>query len=615
MPLFIGPDAGQRRGSLFDTLSIDATNPFNPFGVTLSSGKPRRGTPANYSFIARRLVEAGQRDLQPERRHDVGDGDARRLVPGRRAINGIGTSTPSSASTMRIRASPATSTRRASRRRWARWRMCTGACVPFNLFGGAGSITPGHARLHRLHRARQAAASSSTTITANLSGDLFDLPAGPVGFAIGYEHRVQMRSFDPDPIIAAGLGADIPAQPGQRRFQRRRNLWRSARAAAQGSAVLQLARGQRRGPPLRTIRSAAAARPIPGTALWKPVARPAVARHPMPTGLPRAEHRRIVRRPLALRPADRRSLHQRRRVAVPDQRRRSAPTASPMASPPMAAMPRIQGASCRVITQGNRKLRAGKVAQTCCSARVYSPSLGRSGGFASNFSLETNYYDIRVDERDRRGRRQPDAATTARCNGDAGELRADPAHGQRLQSTRSTARCRTSTASAPSGIDATFNYRTPATPVGTFGLSVNATCLTEISSCRASNGFVVINRKGTERGSPDQAFPKFKGKATIDWSLGGVARIRSPAATSTASTEIADGTPNRLDKRFYGDVQLILSPGFLRSPAASFTIGVNNVFNTRSAGLLQLQPEQFRPDDLRCTRTVRLSAAVLQNVI
>ena len=32
-PLFIGPDAGNGAGSLFDTLSFDVTNPYNPFGV------------------------------------------------------------------------------------------------------------------------------------------------------------------------------------------------------------------------------------------------------------------------------------------------------------------------------------------------------------------------------------------------------------------------------------------------------------------------------------------------------------------------------------------------------------------------------------------------------
>ena len=44
-PLFIGPDAGNGAGSLFDTLSIDVTNPFNPFGYTLQSGRNPDGTP------------------------------------------------------------------------------------------------------------------------------------------------------------------------------------------------------------------------------------------------------------------------------------------------------------------------------------------------------------------------------------------------------------------------------------------------------------------------------------------------------------------------------------------------------------------------------------------
>ncbi len=57
LPLFIGPDAGN--GNLLDTITIDATNPYNPFG-TLSAGGAGN-PPANYSFIARRLVEAGQR--------------------------------------------------------------------------------------------------------------------------------------------------------------------------------------------------------------------------------------------------------------------------------------------------------------------------------------------------------------------------------------------------------------------------------------------------------------------------------------------------------------------------------------------------------------------------
>lgn len=36
--------------------------------------------------------------------------------------------------------------------------------------------------------------------TVNLSGQLFDLPGGPVGIAIGYEHRFRSGSFTPIPV-------------------------------------------------------------------------------------------------------------------------------------------------------------------------------------------------------------------------------------------------------------------------------------------------------------------------------------------------------------------------------------------------------------------------------
>jgi len=50
-------------------------------------------------------------------------------------------------------------------------------------------------------------------VSANLSGDLFDLPAGPLGFAIGYEHREEDGSFIPDPVVVAGETADVPTNP------------------------------------------------------------------------------------------------------------------------------------------------------------------------------------------------------------------------------------------------------------------------------------------------------------------------------------------------------------------------------------------------------------------
>jgi iron complex outermembrane receptor protein len=52
-PLFIGSDAGN--GNLLDTIGIDAANPYNPFGFTLS---------ANGLFIGRRPLEGGPRIFQ-----------------------------------------------------------------------------------------------------------------------------------------------------------------------------------------------------------------------------------------------------------------------------------------------------------------------------------------------------------------------------------------------------------------------------------------------------------------------------------------------------------------------------------------------------------------------
>src|SRR6185503_19378927 len=52
-----------------------------------------------------------------------------------------------------------------------------------------------------------------TDVSANLTGDLFQLPAGPLAFAVGAERRRTEGFFSPDAIVAAGLGSDIPAQP------------------------------------------------------------------------------------------------------------------------------------------------------------------------------------------------------------------------------------------------------------------------------------------------------------------------------------------------------------------------------------------------------------------
>jgi len=78
-------------------------------------------------------------------------------------------------------------------------------CVPFNVFG-VGSIS--QAQLAYLN----AEASYQTDITqqvvqGNISGSLFDLPAGPVGVATGFEYRKETSVEDLDALTNAGLNA------------------------------------------------------------------------------------------------------------------------------------------------------------------------------------------------------------------------------------------------------------------------------------------------------------------------------------------------------------------------------------------------------------------------
>ena len=94
---------------------------------------------------------------------------------------------------------------------------CTAPCVPFNIFGGEGSIT--QAMLDYVaFTQRDSSRQRLWDVSANLTGSLFELPGGPVSIAIGIGHRDQKGRFDPDPVVAAGLGSDIPALPTEGGF-------------------------------------------------------------------------------------------------------------------------------------------------------------------------------------------------------------------------------------------------------------------------------------------------------------------------------------------------------------------------------------------------------------
>ena len=80
------------------------------------------------------------------------------------------------------------------------------ACVPINLFG-EGNITDA-ARNYLLQDSRASGKITQFVASGFVSGDssqLFELPGGPVGFAVGAEYRRETVRYDQDEATQAGL--------------------------------------------------------------------------------------------------------------------------------------------------------------------------------------------------------------------------------------------------------------------------------------------------------------------------------------------------------------------------------------------------------------------------
>ena len=85
-------------------------------------------------------------------------------------------------------------------------------CVPVNPLGPKGSISQ-EALDYTSFTAHDSSSVKSTGYTANISGDIVNLPGGMLAFAAGYEHRAESGRFDPDAFIAAGLSTGNGSKP------------------------------------------------------------------------------------------------------------------------------------------------------------------------------------------------------------------------------------------------------------------------------------------------------------------------------------------------------------------------------------------------------------------
>ncbi len=89
-------------------------------------------------------------------------------------------------------------------------RDASDGCVPINLF--TGSPDPASVAFVTTD-IRSRTKTSQTLISANMNGDLFELPAGNVGIAVGADYRREHSSFQPDALSQTGTVRGVPATP------------------------------------------------------------------------------------------------------------------------------------------------------------------------------------------------------------------------------------------------------------------------------------------------------------------------------------------------------------------------------------------------------------------
>jgi iron complex outermembrane receptor protein len=81
-------------------------------------------------------------------------------------------------------------------------------CVPLNIFGQPGTdtaISPDMLQyISGNYNTTELGDNRQESIQAIISGNLFDMPAGSVGFAGGYEYRKESGSYTPDSLILQG---------------------------------------------------------------------------------------------------------------------------------------------------------------------------------------------------------------------------------------------------------------------------------------------------------------------------------------------------------------------------------------------------------------------------
>jgi len=99
------------------------------------------------------------------------------------------------------------------------------SCVPWNPFAGGGTGSVANSLDDPAIQAlffptyHTEGSTETTSYFANISGNLFALPAGDLSYAAGYEYRKEKGSYTPDALLQSGVASGLAAGPTRGQYQ------------------------------------------------------------------------------------------------------------------------------------------------------------------------------------------------------------------------------------------------------------------------------------------------------------------------------------------------------------------------------------------------------------
>jgi iron complex outermembrane receptor protein len=572
IPIFIGPDAGN--GNLLDTIVIDETNPFNPFGFTLE--------PGTYNVAARRLIEAGPRHFeQTVNTYYLGATLEGQTELGSRTLYWDANAVWSQNRAEQIMNGNVNS--RKLMQALGPVSACTAPCVPFNFFGGAGSVTPEMMAFVGFVQ-HDVSEQELVDYTANATMDLFDLPAGPLSIAVGAERRELSGFFQPDAVVTAGESSDIPAQP------------------TSGSYDVTEFYGEVDVPILAKI-PLVEELSLSGATRWSDYStfgenttyQAGLRWRPSEDLLFRATWAEGLRAP---------SIGE----LFGSQSRFDQVLEDPCSdmlgldSPP-AASPEIQqncitlgvpangsyiqlNPQISVVTGGNPNLQP-ETSEGVTLGAVYSPAWAENASWTGGLTLEVNWNHLEVDS--------PIQPLNAQLQLTRCVTTLDPVSCAGITRTGNGVingfanQLTNIGAIETESLDTRLSYESPDFSFGTFSLTWVTNFLLEFTEfVPTTGGFTPISLEGTERGSPSQAFPELKSTFILDWTQGEWKASLTERYIDEV-VEIANG--NVLGSTWYTDAQI----GWTPNEQMTFLAGVTNLFNEDPPGCFSCDLNNYDP--------------------